>query len=361
MNILVQPGYRSNITLKKILSGISDSASEQLKCYISEEEIDNDEKIAVILGVDKEWEKNICIRLANKQIHPIVVFPSGDVSALPYSFITTDDFYTFSDLVTILEPYSKKGIVLAGFNPSSSTDITKLKGFRHGLSLCKKDFKDEYVYESNDNISECIQNLISDKDKFDTIICVNDISALLTCSMLPDIQNYNITGFNGMLCTKYCNPKITTIGIDYYSLGCAVVEAYNSLRKNSFMLKQSFYIKSKLICGETTPCLKDDSLYSIKPQDVSSYSKPLKVYDDSTVKELDSIETLLQQSDETDLKILKLLAMGKKYEEISAETFLSITPLKYRINKMLKNSGFGKKTELTDILEKYGIFQNSDI
>ena len=26
--------------------------------------------------------------------------------------------------------------------------------------------------------------------------------------------------------------------------------------------------------------------------------------------------------------------LGKKYEEISAETFLSITPLKYRINKM---------------------------
>jgi DNA-binding NarL/FixJ family response regulator len=103
------------------------------------------------------------------------------------------------------------------------------------------------------------------------------------------------------------------------------------------MLKQSFYIKSKLICGETTPCLKDDSMYSIKPQEVNDYIKPLKLYDDSTVKELDSVETLLQQSDETDLKILKLLAKGEKYEEIGAETFLSITALKYRINKMLKN------------------------
>lgn len=356
MNIIVQEGYKSNITLKKILDGINDSATEAVKYYSSETEINDNESIAVIIGIDKEWEKKTCCNLFNKQIHPIIIFPSGDISSLPYSFITTDDFYTFSHLTSMLIPYSKKGIVLAGFNPASSTDIIKLNGFRHGLESSGKDFRDEYVFESNDNISQCIRNLTEKKDSYDTIICVNDIIAILACSVLPDVRNYSIAGFNGMLCAGYTNPIITTIGIDYYALGYAVNETYNTLRKNSFMLKQSVYVKSKFVQGGTTPEFTEDSLYTFNIPESSEYNKQLKVYDDEVFIELDAIENLLQKSDEIDIKILSLLVQGKKYEEISGQLFLSITPLKYRINKMVKRISLNSKSEMVEMLRKYNIF-----
>lgn len=356
MNIIVQEGYKSNITLQKILDGINDSATEPVKCYSSEDEIDDNESIAVIIGIDKEWEKKTCCNLFNKQIHPIIIFPSGDISSLPYSFITTDDFYTFSHLTSMLIPQSKKGIVLAGFNPASSTDIIKLNGFKHALKAADIEFRDEYVFESNDNISGCIQKLIEKRDCFDTVICVNDIIAILACSMLPEMSKYSITGFNGMLCAGYTNPKITTIGIDYYALGCAVMEAYNTLSKNSFMLKQSVYVKSKFVQGGTTPDFPEDSLYTLRIPESGGYNKQLKVYDDAVFKELDTIETLLQKSDEIDIKILSLLVKGKKYEEISGQLFLSITPLKYRINKMIKRVNLTSKSEMVEMLKKYNIF-----
>ena len=339
-----------------MLSGISDSTAEQVKCFNREDEINDNENIAVIIGIDKEWEKMTCCNLFNKHIHPIIVFPSGDISSLPYSCITTDDFFTFSELTSLLLTHSKKGIALAGLNPASSIDIIKYKGFRHALALAKTEFNPEYVFKSNDNISECVENLVAARDKFDTIICVNDITAILACAKLPNPGDYNITGFSGMLCTRYTNPKITTIGIDYYMLGCAIVEAYNNLKKNDFMLKQSLYVKSKLILGETTPKLTDDNLYGLKALDTYSYNKPLMVYDDSVFKELDTVEMLIQKSDDIDIKILRMLANNKKYEEISAELFLSITPLKYRIGKMLRLAQLDTKKQLVNVLRKYNIF-----
>ena len=159
-----------------------------------------------------------------------------------------------------------------------------------------------------------------------------------------------------MMCTKYTNPKITTIGIDYYQVGYAIVGAYKTLKKNDFLLKQSFFVKSNLIIGETTPSLDGKNFNNVKLADTSAYDKLLKVYDDLVFKELDSIEILLQKADEIDFKILKMLIFDKTYEEISAELFLSITPLKYRINKMLKLAQLNSKNELISVLKKYNFF-----
>jgi len=51
-----------------------------------------------------------------------------------------------------------------------------------------------------------------------------------------------------------------------------------------------------------------------------------------------------------------MLVEEKTYEEISAGLFLSITPLKYRINKMLKLTQFSSKSKLVSVLKKYNMF-----
>lgn len=356
MDIIIQKGYNSNTTLKKILTAISDASQTMVKLCANETELSDKEHIAIVMGIDKDWERKVSYSLFNKGIHPIVVFPSDDISSMPFSYITTDDFFTFYNLTKLLISHSKKKVVIAGVNPSSATDIIKLNGFKKALYDANIEFLDDYVFISNDNISDCVKNLIKEKDSFDSVICVNDITAILTLSLIGDFENYNITGFSGMLCTKYTNPKITTIGIDYYQVGYAIVEAYKTLKKNNFLLKQSFFVKSNLFLGKTTPFLNDENFNSVKLADTSGYDKPLKVYDDVVFKELDSIEILLQKADEIDFKILKMLVLEKTYEEISAELFLSVTPLKYRISKMLKLAQLSSKNELVSALKKYNIF-----
>ncbi|MBE7038471.1 MAG: hypothetical protein E7404_06185 [Ruminococcaceae bacterium] len=356
MNIIVQKGYNSNTTLKKMLTGIGDKTPSPIKIYSSETEINNNESIAIVIGIDKDWKRKECCNLFNRGIHPIVVFPSDDITSLPFSYITTDDFFTFYHLTKLLISHSKKRVVIAGVNPASATDNIKLNGFKQALSDCKIEFCDDYVFMSNDNISECVKGIIDAKDSFDCVICVNDIIAILTSTLINNLDNYNITGFSGMMCTKYTKPKITTIGIDYYQVGCAIVEAYTTLKKNDFLLKQSFFIKSNLMLGETTPALINESFKSDNLINTNSYNKQLKVYDDIVFKELDTIEILLQKADEIDFKIIKMLVEEKTYEEISAGLFLSITPLKYRINKMLKLTQFSSKSKLVSVLKKYNMF-----
>ena len=125
--------------------------------------------------------------------------------------------------------------------------------------------------------------------------------------------------------------------------------------KSDFLLKRDYYVKSELILGETTPHLKNEGLYDAEIKDAKSFEK-LRIYDDDIFTQLDKIEILLQHADETDIKILKMLAAGKKYEEISAELFLSISPLKYRIGKMLKLTGLKYKNSLVNLLAEYNIF-----
>lgn len=356
MNVIIQSGYRSNTTLKRIISGINDFSNRPINFVFSADEINDNEKAAVVIGIDNVWEKKICLNLTEKNIHPIIVFPSENSGIFPYTSITADFFFSVQNLTSLLIPHTKKGIAFAGFNPSSSTDIIKLKGFKQALCNAKIKFNPHHIFTSNNDISSCVKNVIKAKEEIDTIICANDIIAISILPHLPDWQNYNITSFTGMLCTQYTNPKITTVGIDYYSVGRAVLDVYNAVIKNDFMLKQSFYVKSNLIIGQTTPSLKNENLYRQAPVRTADY-KNLLIYNDEVFKELDTVEMLLQKSDDVDIKILKAIAYGKTYEEISAELFLSISPLKYRIGKMLKIVGLKYKSELKNLLEKYNFFK----
>lgn len=356
MNIIIQPGYRSNTTLKRILSGICDFSNRQLNIVSSADGIQNGEKATVVISIDNTWEEQICKNLSEKNIHPITVFPSEDASTLPYTCITSDFFLSAKNLTSLLIPHSKKGIAFAGLNTSSSSDGVKLNGFKSALSASEREFNPDYVFKSDNDILKCVENVIAKKDKFDTVICANDITAITLSANLENPFDYNITGFSGMLCTRYTNPKITTVGTDYYSIGRAVLEAYNAVCKSDFISKRIYYVKSELILGETTPNLKSESLYSTQISTVQNFEK-LRIYDDEVFTELDKIEILLQHADETDIKILKMLMSGKKYEEISAELFLSVSPLKYRIGKMLKLTDLKYKNSLVNLLEKYNVFK----
>ena len=123
MDIIIQKGYNSNTTLKKILKAINDASQHPIKLCTDETELSDNEHIAIVIGIDKDWERKVSCNLFNKGIHPIVVFPSDDISLMPFSYITTDDFFTFYNLTKLLISHSKKRVVIAGVNPSSATDI----------------------------------------------------------------------------------------------------------------------------------------------------------------------------------------------------------------------------------------------
>ncbi len=353
MDIIVQEGYQSNLSLQKILNGILDSTDEAISCHEDTSQIND--KIAVVIGAANDWEIATCNDLLNKQIQPIIVMPSNNIETSSLcACICSDCFSAVSEITSLLIPYTKKNIVFAGINPTSSADIIKLNGFKQALLFAKLDYNEENVFYSYDDMLECAKNVVAACDRFDTVICANDTVAILISSLLTNPEKYNITGFGGMLCTKYTHPTITTISVDYYTVGRAAVEAYNIFKK--YQLKSSLYVKNRITLGQSTPLLNIDSLPQSRHAVIKS-NKKLMIYKDSVFNELDAIELILQKADEVDIKIIEMLVSGvMTQEEIAEEVFLSLSSLKYRIKRLLNLTSINKKNEFVGLLKKYHFF-----
>ena len=83
------------------------------------------------------------------------------------------------------------------------------------------------------------------------------------------------------------------------------------------------------------------------------FSEVDSFYGDEELAELMRIEQLLSECDETDVKILHLLAANSA--DIGESTYLSDNGVKYRIKKMKRICCVASKSEIPQLLEKYGV------
>lgn len=77
--------------------------------------------------------------------------------------------------------------------------------------------------------------------------------------------------------------------------------------------------------------------------------------EDIEVKEINKLETLLNDCDEIDQKIIKMLLDDQTNAKIAESLFISRSTLIYRINKLLNCCECETKEKTVDLLNKYTI------
>ena len=180
------------------------------------------------------------------------------------------------------------------------------------------------------------------------MICANDFAAV---SLIAHLRQSGIST-EGLCIAVHSNaqiltyfPEIVAVSVEYSAVASAAFEIADCITANPSFLGMRV----------TVDCQSDllPKMAEAGEPPVPSFAVTDTIYDDGELAELMRIDRLLSESDETDIKIIRLLSGGT--DNICESTFLSDNGVKYRIKKMKKICEVESKKEIPVLLAKYGI------
>ena len=143
---------------------------------------------------------------------------------------------------------------------------------------------------------------------------------------------------------------ITEITLNYKQLGVQAVMLYTYLKKQKLDLNMTVYVPCELIPRRSTnyvKCSQDGTNYK------SAGNVGKSFLDNSEAMQIQSLEKMLRYCEDIDIKLINALLKGQSYAQLSDDTFLSEGALKYRMKRLLKNSGINSVNELLLLYKQY--------
>ena len=166
-----------------------------------------------------------------------------------------------------------------------------------------------------------------------------------------------LVSYSNTLISKLYTPSITSISMDFSSMGKMAMTLYDILSKNPDVSSIHLMVKDELLIRETTlnaPYNSESTISSpIFSDDYVTLDHYDQFYQDEVVSTLNSLEVFLTRCDVSDYTILLGLMNNKTYEQIGMQHYFSIDSIKYRMRKMMANSHTNNRRELLNMLKKY--------
>ena len=307
----------------------------------------------IIIGSDEKWLVDILSYCDKINVHPILLSNvTRTFSNIIYSSVTSDIEKSMYYLIHYLKKRGKTKPALYGINPASVSDLARKENFltfANGIATAKD------IFYNNGSLEKCFENFFVDYKKYDCIICANDFSAIslsrnLKKKQIPEDSLLTVS-YGGTLLSKKIS-SLLTVSMCYEEYGKAAIAICETLSKNPALLYLNIAVKWKInkaydpsIKGQPTP-----------PHIVGS--TPLNMtdevfYSDREMFEMILVENMLSTCDAVDFKILDLLLMGKSYEVVADNCFISHNTVKYRIKKLMDICKTETKKDFLNLVKKY--------
>ena len=343
MYILVESEYSKTNWYKRILFPLKAQARRK-RMQICESgsalTLPESEICAFVMGGNEGWICETVRILQSRGCHPILL-NEIDESRIPGPFSRVR-----SDYRALMESVSLEGrCAFYGMNPASVSDLARRAAFLDVHPTGE-------IFENCGSLADCFSSFWArhSDSHFDSVICANDFAAVSLLACLTErgvADSVRITvQAQGTILSYF--PTIRTVSIDPVSLSAAAFEIADCIIAHPDFIGVSVSVgfvsdgEGEIMQGRyrnteaAEPLLTDDAFYG-----------------DPQLLELLCIERLLSCADQTDLKILHLLATGCR--DIAEEAFLSDNGVKYRIKKMKQLCSVSSKNDIPLLLEKYGI------
>lgn len=315
-----------------------------------------------VIGAHLSWLKKALRECSLKNITPILV---GNQIVPNY----TDNMNCVSSniqdsmrvLISYLSSLGKTKTALYGVDEESLADNWKAESFIQLASPMSLSIQDR-IFMNSGSLKDCFENFYSMMEHFDSIICTNDFAAI---SFLQNLKEYSpkkledimLVSYSNTLISKLYAPSITSISMDFSSMGKMAMTLYDILSKNPDVSSIHLMVKDELLIRETTlnaPYNSESTISSpIFSDDYVTLDHYDQFYQDEVVSTLNSLEVFLTRCDVSDYTILLGLMNNKTYEQIGMQHYFSIDSIKYRMRKMMANSHTNNRRELLNMLKKY--------
>ncbi len=352
--VLIEYVYLSSSWCKNIINGLNvEKKLKKIKIQFINalEEIYEPSKFSsvILIGTKNSWiEKNI-YEVKNLNLNPILISTTVKSSCIACSVVSSDIIGAVSEAFLICRQNNMNKVALYGVNPESITDSVRKNAF---LSIGGK--KND-VYYNNGLLKGCFYSFLPNLQKYNSVICVNDFTAISLIKRLNkealSNKNISIISLSNSALGEIFSPKITSFTINHEKFGSAAIMIHKELSKNKFVSSLNALIKYDLVSGETTP--KYESSKQITPIISTENKSDVNIYKDIELLEMMSVENFLKTADDSDWEILKFIKENRNREFISDNTFLSHSAIKYRVKNHCKNFKVNNINRVVEILEKY--------
>lgn len=362
LGILIEQSYSLSSWFNQMYNNLVKTAKIKrvpFKRYNLDELANEQEPVQhiVIIGADSKW-LDIAFKICKKKNSNIIIYSNGNIINRDFDLrcnvISSDIAYTVSQIISLFDANRRLSTALYAINPRSLADEYLLK-------LYSKIIKPDDVYYNQGNLIDCFNKFSVNLDKYDSIICANDYSAI---SLLNHLKEYNlniinslfIVSYSDFLISKYYSPSISTFSMNFTEFGQAtmfICDYFDNPHAN-----RNAYLSIKIPCIFKSRATTANAVMpevNIKSFTTAFGEQSNQFSEDMEVNEITKLESLLNACDKIDQRIIKMLLNKQSITKISEALFISRSTLKYRINKLLKYSKFESKEEMINLLNKYNM------
>ncbi len=288
---------------------------------------DGKPRVVCVIGSSKSWLKDVCRYLDQRNIEVLLICHSPLKEPLTRGSIMNDYHSGVEQLISHLRDCGCTKTALYGYYPDSLTDELKLSAYR-------EHFGDRSVFQNVGSLEACYRQFRKQLEKFDSVLCVNDITALSLANYLrrdgiaiPD--RIQLACFSSSKLPQLYKPSITSIVMNYHLIGRQTVSAYSYIMRGNSKIRLNIEVPGELVLRDSTrPVSKSTSLSgrtAVSPAPHPNFFK------DSEVNDFSRLNLLIGACDKYDLEIIGRYLANQSTAQIAEALCYSQESIRYRI------------------------------
>lgn len=355
MHVLIEPSFMTSHWCANYLKGITSQAKRKnIPIDIHTDasfihEPDFDDTHVVMLCSSLSWASHYMTLLYASDVYPIVLSIANYQKEFPFaSFITMDYEDAARKLMKYLQDRGAKSTAFFSGNKKSSTDRQKVSNFLAAGG------KEEDIYHYENDINETSDRIIANIEKYDSVLCANDVSAVILMRRLMDIgieipTKVQLASFGDTVLSNLEVHNIAVAHVKSFEAGQMSINAYRMLKANPSISALSFLIHCEILDNnyDLVEIRLPHALPAFDPAPGTNFFR------DPEVQKVLLVEKLLAGCDKLDIRILREVINKESYSKIAAKLFIAENTISYRIKKILSMAPDKTKEEVLTLLAQF--------
>ncbi len=342
--ILTDPSYNDSIWCRNFLASLTEQLRHNRMTFGEIfDTVPADAEAVFIIASDYNWTRKTIKKLNSSNISPILISNNTEhLSGCIYSSVSSDIYGSIKQLLTQI---GEKPAAIYGVNTSSLSDISKVDAL---ISYSEGKSRKPELFHYGGSLENCFADFFENGKDIEAVICTNDFAAVSLVRNLSTrdprrLEKLTVYSLTGGTLSRYYSPHIRSLNIDYAPFGKAAIHLYKMLVKHKYISGISMKVSWNT---SDIPTLDQPTVIesSIESGDFNR---------DEEIREMMSLEKLLDSIDETDRNIINGLLQKKTLSELTEECYLTENGVKYRMKKLMLTAGVPDKQTLIKLLGKY--------
>lgn len=349
VGILLDTKYAESLWCKSLFESLTNELRKKRIpfCEIYDS-YDKDLDAVFIIASDRKWTVSAITQFNRINVKPILICNQAEkLSGCIYSCVCSDINASMKNLLDTLKIKGKSRIALYGINTDSISDISRVDSL---FNWREQHFQKMQIFNNDGSFQKCFDDFYVHITDFDAVICANDFAAVSLVRKLKETAPEKLDGLCIISCAQtqissYYRDYILSLDMNFKQYGKAAVYVYNATKKHTYLSEITVKVLWSLENDNSVPPATSINLDLKSSEDC--------FYDDTELIEMLTIDRILKSTDDTEKKIIKCLLQGKSTEQIAEICFLTPGAVKYRINKIITESGAKNREEIIFLIKKY--------